>query len=173
MAKNTNSYRRDSLRLQKWDYRWAGSYFITICSKLMIPYFGRIENNEMILSEIGQIAFDYWFNIVDHAKEVELGAFVVMPDHIHGIITLKKNTFEQSKTDDNNNDKLIGQKRFQNQGKNSVSSIIGGYKSSVTKKVRSLGYQFYWHSGFYEKIIRDETTMKIYSEYIKNNIITK
>lgn len=180
MDKFKNYYKIESTRLQNWDYRWAGSYFITICTKQKVPYFGIIENNEMILSEIGVIANQLWFEIVQHADQVELGAFMVMPDHIHGILTIKKNSSQESEQFRDNacvvstttaeNDQSIGQKRFQNQGKNSVSSIIGGYKSAVSRQVRAKGFEFYWHSRFYDVLIQDERAMNNFSAYIKNQL---
>ena len=96
----------------------------------------------MQLSHIGIVADILWYEIKHHANNLELGEFVVMPDRIHGILILKNNG-------DRGRDKAclvstetIGQQRFQNQGKNTVSSIIGGYKSAVTKHVRRLGYEF-------------------------------
>jgi len=86
-----NKYRIASIRLQNWDYRWNGKYFITICTHNMHHLFGKIENGKMILSNVGVLADVFWHEIKNHAKNVELDAFVVMPNHIHGIIILKNN----------------------------------------------------------------------------------
>ncbi len=83
-----NKYRIASARLPNWDYTSNGAYFITICTKDRIPYFGRIENKKMILSNMGIIADLMWHEIKNHAKNIELGEFVVMPDHIRGILIL-------------------------------------------------------------------------------------
>ncbi len=83
-----NKYRIPSARLQTWDYRWAGAYFITICTQNREHYFGKIEKGKMILSNVGVIADILWYEIKNHAKNVELGEFVVMPNHIHGILIL-------------------------------------------------------------------------------------
>ncbi len=66
-------------------------------------------------------------------------------------------------------EQTIGQKRFQNQGKNTISSIIGSYKSAVTKHARRLGYEFAWQSRFYDHIIRDNNSFAKISEYIIDN----
>lgn len=89
--KFNNKYRTSSVRLQNWDYRWDGYYFITICTKDKEEYFGKIENGEMILSSLGVIANVLWYEIKNHAKNIELDAFVVMPNHIHGILILSRN----------------------------------------------------------------------------------
>jgi hypothetical protein len=85
-----NKYRIASSRLQNWDYRWNAAYFVTICTKNRDHYFGEISNGEMNLSGIGIIADIMWYEIKNHSKNVELDAFVVMPNHIHGIIIINK-----------------------------------------------------------------------------------
>jgi REP element-mobilizing transposase RayT len=88
---NPNIHHRKSIRLKGYDYAQAGLYFITICcnrgGELHSP-FGYIENGEMILNEYGQIAFDEWMKTPEIRPNVELGEFIVMPNHIHGIIRL-------------------------------------------------------------------------------------
>lgn len=91
MKKFRNKYRIPSARLQNWDYRWAGGYFITICTQKREHYFGKIENGNMTLSPIGVIADILWHEIKNHAQNVELGEFVVMPNHVHGILVITKN----------------------------------------------------------------------------------
>jgi len=161
MDKFRNKYRIPSARLQSWDYRWPGAYFITICTGNRVHYFGEIEpvstgqpplqpppqqSRQMELSHIGIIADVLWHQIPNHSHNTELGAFVVMPNHIHGILILTGKGDNNIGEDHANNvetgtalslrrkqPKTIGQQRFQNMGKNSVSSIIGSYKSAVTK----------------------------------------
>jgi REP element-mobilizing transposase RayT len=213
-----NHFRNESIRLQNWDYRWDSSYFITICAKK--NYFGEINNNKMHLSPIGVLADIFWCEIKHHAKNVILESFVVMPNHIHGIITLNGGWIDYNNMDDGNvgnvdfvgighalslqnqqhdyhknqsneiiknskksqnnncnripwdtnNRKTIGQKRFQNIGKNSISSIIGSYKSTVTRNAKRLGFEFEWQKLFYENIIRNEESHKTISNYINNNV---
>ncbi len=166
--KYKNKYRIESTRLQNWDYRRAGSYFITICTQYREHFFGEIIGGKMKLSNIGVIADILWYEIKNHAKNIELGAFVVMPNHIHGILILDNNYI--SDDDSVGDDSVpIGRKRFQNIGKNSVSSIIGGYKSAVTKHAHRLGYDFDWQSRFYDHIIRDKKSYNKISNYIINN----
>ena len=84
-----NKYRIASARLHNWDYATAAAYFITICTKEKASYFGEITNHKMTLSNAGIIADMLWFEIKNHTQNVELGAYVVMPNHIHGILILK------------------------------------------------------------------------------------
>ena len=91
MDKYQNKYRIGSARLKKWDYRNDATYFITICTQGRECFFGGITDGKMNLSAIGIIADVLWYEITNHAKNVELGAFVVMPNHIHGILILNGN----------------------------------------------------------------------------------
>lgn len=160
----------------------------------------------MILSHVGVIADILWHEIPNHAKFVELGDFVVMPNHIHVILILDKpddindnvgtnnNTnavidnetetetveetgralFLQQQTPEQTpeqkpNPSTIGQKRFQNIGKNTLSSIIGSYKSAVTKYANRLGYENGWQVLFHDHIIRSDAEYQRISKYIINN----
>ena len=172
-SKFKNRYRIASARLQSWDYGWAGAYFITICTANREKYFGDVINGKMVLLEIGEIANDLWLEILNHAKYVKLGQFIVMPNHVHGIINLMNNTDNFVETRHALSlqlpQKTIGQKRFQNQGANTISSIIGSYKSAVTKKAHKMGLEFKWQSRFYDHIIRDEQSYQNICNYIINN----
>jgi len=96
MDKYQNKYRIGSARLKKWDYRNDATYFITICTQGRECFFGGITDGKMNLSAIGIIADVLWYEITNHAKNVELGAFVVMPNHIHGILILNGNDIPQT-----------------------------------------------------------------------------
>jgi len=196
MDRFQNKYRIPSSRLQNWDYRWAGAYFITICTKGRENYFGNITNGEMQLSGVGILGDVFWYEIKNHAKNLELGAFVVMPNHVHGILILNgENGNDNNNNIGNGNDignvvetghalslrrrrrpqplqqteKNIGQQRFQNIGKNTVSSIIGSYKSAVTKHANRLGFAFEWQERFYDHIIRNDGEYQRITEYIITN----
>lgn len=84
-------YRSDSARLRNWDYGSDGAYFITICTHNREHFFGEINNNKMNVSPAGAIAHVLWDQIKNHTKNVELGEFVVMPNHVHGILILNGN----------------------------------------------------------------------------------
>ena len=222
--KYQNKYRIPSIRMQKWDYTWNAAYFITISTDKQKHYFGKIKNGKMELSPVGIIADVLWHEIPFHSKNVELGAFIVMPNHIHGIIIINNPTHTtdnniqtghadniqtghtnniqtgnadnvqtgnadnvqtgnadnvqtghalslQGDTQSKPNQKPapIGKNRYQNIGKNSLSSIIGGYKSAVTKHANRLEFTFKWQTRFYEHIIRDEKSFENITRYIINN----
>ena len=86
-----NKYRIRSTRLQNWDYSSNGNYFITICTKNRHHYFGKIIDGKMQLSDIGIIAERYWNEIPNHFSCVILDEFIIMPNHIHGILVIEKN----------------------------------------------------------------------------------
>ena len=87
--KYQNKYRIPSARLQNWDYGNNAAYFITICTKERLCFFGEIENT-MQTTHIGKLAEQYWEEIPTHFPFIELGSFVVMPNHIHGILIIIK-----------------------------------------------------------------------------------
>jgi len=210
MKKFRNKYRIPSARASWWDYGNDAAYFITICTKGMECYFGDIVDAKMQLSHVGVLADVLWYEIKNHAKNITLDVFQVMPNHIHGILALNGNKRETDKidpahdvetthalslphdeqtthifTDDEQTTHVFlhdeqtthalslpetpGQKRYQHQGSNTISSIIGSYKSAVTKHAHRLGYEFEWQERFYDIIIRDEESYIRIANYIKNN----
>lgn len=200
-GKFQGKYRNESTRLQNWDYGRDAAYFITICTKDREHFFGELKNGKMQVSPVGAIAHVLWFEIKNHAKHIELGEFVVMPNHLHGILILDGNnnlygsdlvgTTHALSLQSYNNVSTVGkghalslqnaefpppsqnptpgQKRFQNQGKNTISSIVGSYKSAVTKYCNRLELQFAWQSRFHDHIIRNDESFQYISNYIKNN----
>jgi hypothetical protein len=103
-----NKYRIPSTRLQNWDYGQPAAYFVTICTQGRKCYFGEVINKKMNLSKIGIIADILWHEIKKHAPNIELGEFVVMPNHVHGILILHGNNDNgNDNNDDDNNDDVI------------------------------------------------------------------
>ena len=85
-----NKYRIPSSRLQTWDYGTNGAYFITICTQNKEHFFGVVQNGTVQLSEIGKIAEQLWIEIPNQFPFIELGNFVIMPNHVHGILIINK-----------------------------------------------------------------------------------
>ena len=85
-----NKYRVESIRMRNWDYSWPGLYFITICTGGREHYFGEISNRRMHLNQTGDLAQTIWMEIPIHFPFIVLDAFIVMPNHIHGIIIIEK-----------------------------------------------------------------------------------
>lgn len=164
MDKFKNRYRIPSARLQNYDYSSNGYYFITICTKNREYFFGEIADNKMQLSKMGKTAEKFWLEIPKHFPFVKLDEFVVMPNHVHGIIIINK-TISKTVV-------KTGINRFQNQGKNTISSIIGSYKSVCTKIINQSQNKmtFGWQPRFYDHVIRNEKSFYRIREYIKNNL---
>ena len=89
MKYNPKKHHRRSIRLQNYDYSSEGAYFVTMCTKNRECLFGEIVNGEMVLSEYGKIVEQCWFNLPNHYDNIELDAYVIMPDHFHGIIFIR------------------------------------------------------------------------------------
>ncbi len=163
--------RRKSPRWQSWDYANPGAYFITICTEDRKHLFGRIELGEMILNKTGLIAYDCWKELPDHFHDMELGVFQVMPDHFHGIIFIKKQdkVVFNVRPETAPGELTPGQKRIHNQGKNSISAMVGSFKSAVTKLVRPINKKFGWQGRFHDHVIRTPEELERISNYIKKN----
>lgn len=174
MTKYQNKYRIESARAQWWDYGWNGAYFITICTANRKYFFGDIKYREMILSNTGVIADIFWWQIPHHASFIELGEFQVMPNHLHGIIIIDRPDSDETRHALSLNQNALsldtpGKSRFRNPGKNTISSIIGGYKSAVTNNANRLKLPNGWQSRFHDHIIRDKAEFDRISNYIRNN----
>lgn len=184
-----NRYRIPSTRMQNWDYRWNASYFVTICTHNREHYFGKIVDRKMQLSAIGIIADVLWHEIKNHSKNVELDAFVVMPNHVHGILVLNNG---DNGDGDNRDDadgvgvdvETLHATSLSNQPiqpptnefyssispkPGSVSTIIRSYKSAVTKHAHRLGFNFEWQTRFHDHIIRDNESYQRIKTYIIEN----
>jgi len=161
--------------LKNWDYRNSGAYFITINTKNRYHYFGEVKNGKKNLSHIGIIADIMWYEIKNHSKNIDLGEYVIMPDHVHGILILKDRKDDIVKVVACNGS-TADKERNKNQHMSSISpkpdsisTIIRSYKSAVTKHAHRLGFEFQWQSKFHDHIIRDEKAFENITTYIKNN----
>jgi REP element-mobilizing transposase RayT len=182
-----NKYRIASARAPFWDYSRNASYFVTICTKNREPWFGRIENGKMELSELGWTAFNCWTEIPQHFPFVELDAFVIMPDHVHGIIKIHKH--ELVETQDlaslqvaplraaslqvaplrvMENLTMQPKNKFGPQSRN-LASIVRGFKIGVSKKSRQINSDFSWQSRYHDRIIRNGLEHLKIARYIQNN----
>lgn len=154
-------YRRHSLRLPWWDYSEAGWYFITICTKDRQCTLGEVVEGSMVLTPAGQIVEEEWQRTSAVRHHVNLDEFVIMPNHLHGILVFTGDPGKTSQRDVSTKSRLIA---------HSLGAIIGQFKSICTKRIRKSGYsQFSWQSNFYEHIIRDEASLEKIRQYIVDN----
>lgn len=134
-----NKYRTESFRAKWWDYTWNAAYFVTICTLKRRHYFGKVSNGKMILSGAGVLADVFWHEIKNHHKYVELDAFVVMPNHIHGILIINKPEEKrgEEKNDFGKKDQRMeenGKNYSRNQDKDGDSSTVVACKDSTAKR---------------------------------------
>ena len=183
-----NKYRIPSSRLQTWDYGTNGAYFITICTQNREHFFGVVQNGTVQLSEIGKIAEQLWLEIPNQFPFIELGNFVVMPNHVHGILIINKivspsveTRFIASKNIEyieNKETRLIASLPNKNGGfsgdknpmlNDTISKIIRWYKGRCTFECRKINSDFSWQSRFHDHIIRNSKSFDIIQNYIFEN----
>ncbi|OGC82400.1 MAG: hypothetical protein A2V81_02245 [Candidatus Abawacabacteria bacterium RBG_16_42_10] len=160
MCKFKGKYRLSSLRLAKWNYSSNGTYFITICTRDRYHYFGEITNDRITLSEMGKLAQNCWENIPQHFPYIKLDEFIIMPNHIHGILIIKKSEFNPQ----------WASNKFGPQSRN-LSSIIRGFKSSIQKYATIKKIPFAWQRSFHDHIIQNQKELNNIRRYIINNPI--
>lgn len=162
-------HRRRSIRLKDYDYSQAGAYFITICAHNRACIFGDIQEGEIKLNQYGEIVNIEWLKTSNMRTNLVLDAYIIMPNHIHGIISISdfdrhRGTLQRAPT-------------FEHFGKpvsNSIPTIIRLFKSSVTKQINALrrapGLPV-WQRNYYEHVIRNEDDLSEIREYILNNAL--
>lgn len=168
MDKFRGVYRIASARAAFWNYGWNAAYFVTIVTKNRIHWFGDVVDGEMVLSEVGGMAHRCWLEIPDHFPFVTLDAFVVMPDHIHGIVVIQKP--DDGRTNDPNDvhNPRRTQNRFGPQSHN-LASVIRGFKIGVTQNARRIYSEFAWQARYHDRIIRDSFALGRIAAYIRRN----
>jgi putative transposase len=176
-----NRYRVESARLKEYNYARDGKYFITICTKNRIHYFGELMTGKMVLSEIGEIAYKFWMEIPDHFPLVEIDEFIVMPNHLHGIMiinrkivdvetpklgvsTMASSLSSLSKSQSNNTVKQTSKYKSK-----TIGLVINQYKRICTINIRKIDPSFSWQSRYYDHIIRTRTELKLIQKYILSN----
>jgi putative transposase len=158
--------RRKQIRLQGYDYSTPGGYFVTICTRDYRRVFGEIIDGRMRLGNMGEIAVRCWKDLPKHFGDIELDEFIVMPNHIHGIIIIHDNPRRdvQLNIPTGNYHSRISPQR------GSLGVIIRTYKAAVTTNCRQQGCRdFKWQSRFYDHIIRNEQSLNRVREYISTN----
>jgi REP element-mobilizing transposase RayT len=167
-------YRGGTVRLANWDYAASAWYFVTICTHRRRHFFGEIvvqpqesqniddhtePQNIAVLREtrMGQAALDCWDAIPEHFPFVVLDAFIVMPNHIHGLLYFDKPNHE-----------FQAGNKFGPQSQN-LASVMRGYKTGVTNVARYNDIEFDWQEGFHEHVVRNEAEFNRIQNYIINN----
>jgi len=180
---------RRSIRLQGYDYAQVGAYFVTICANNRECLFGNVVDGEMRLSEYGVVVGDTWNDLPNHYANIALDEFVVMPNHVHGIIIISVGAIHesppQSATDVGaisvgaihelplqrpptvRQPMDVAQRR-----RMTLPKIVGRFKMNTAKRInemrRTSGVRR-WQRNYYEHIIRNDESMHRIREYIANN----
>jgi putative transposase len=163
MQHDHDKHRRRSIRLKDYDYSQAGAYFITICTYNKECLFGKAVNEEMVLNKYGKVVQEEWHRSAEIRREVELDTFVVMPNHIHGVVTI---VGAQGLAPLQQDHPILQRKP------RSLSTLIWGFKSAVTRRfndLRGTPYTPVWQRNYYEHVIRNESDLSEIRQYIVKN----
>ncbi len=151
-----------SIRLKHYDYTNQGAYFVTICAWNRECLFGKILNGEVVMNEFGQVVKKEWINTGKLRPNVELDKYVVMPNHFHGVLIINGRGMARH----------APTQEFANPIAQSLSSIIGSFKSAASKQINrsrnTPGYPV-WQRNYYDRVIRNEKEINSIREYIMNN----
>jgi len=140
-------------RLKRWDYSSNGYYFLTICSDEKRKIFGEISGKELVKNDLGRVAEMCWVEIPRHFENIGLDEWVIMPNHIHGIIRVHGGDAYMHPVR-NNRSKML------------ISKAIQNFKAAVSRKS---GMKRIWQRSFFDRIIRDEKGLEKIREYIRTN----
>ena len=172
-------YRNNSYRLRGYDYSQPGFYFLTICTSNRQNLFGEITDNKMNLNNSGLFVEHCWKEISRHFSNIELDEYVIMPNHLHGIIVINPSNkgsvgvqhVEPLRNSCAKQNCVPNQQRdYQKVVPGSLGAVVRGFKSAVTRwfhnysKVKTV-----WQRNFYDHIVRDECELARIRLYIRQN----
>ncbi len=166
---DSRKHHRHSIRLPNYDYSQPGAYFVTVVTYQRILLFGNIVNQEMQLNDFGKIADECWSVIPAHFPNIELGAYVIMPNHVHGIIMIN----DRADANTSACRGTIYRAPTENFGKpvvGSIPTIVRVYKAAVTRRIgREFNVTGIWQRNYYEHIIRNDRDLQNKTDYIESN----
>jgi putative transposase len=176
MSYDPFKHHRRSIRLQGYDYTKAGTYFVTLAAHHRECLFGDIADGEMRLNALGRIVAEEWLRSANIRKEIELDEWIVMPNHLHGIVMITMDTDDVG---------AHGRAPLQCSPENgdmplrrpakSLGSFIAGFKSATTKRIyqiRNMPGEPVWQRNYHDHIIRDENSLNLIRRYIVGNPAT-
>lgn len=147
-----NRYRVPSARLPGWDYSWPGVYAVTICVQGRDRCLGEILGDDVALSPFGAIVAEEWQAIPRMHPQVILDEWIVMPDHLHGILVFE------------------GKERLNARCAESLGKVVGQFKQRATKGIRARRRpEFAWQDRYFDQILRDDENLQRYRAYIREN----
>jgi REP element-mobilizing transposase RayT len=156
-------HHRRSIRLQGYPYTRPGIYFLTICTYRRICLFGQVHNGRLVHNRFGEVAVACWREIPVHFPHVRLDAFVVMPNHVHGLLIIPDRIPEPVPEQE---------ERFGRPVAGSIPTIVRSYKAAVTARINRLrrtpGTPV-WQRNYYEHIVRNRRALEAIRRYIAEN----
>ena len=157
---------RKPLRLSGFDYTQCGAYFVTICTRDRAYLFGDVINGQMILNEMGRLVMAAWDDLACHYPFMTLDAFVVMPNHVHGIVWIEvEATLTVSLP-------VIGEALKPSAPNRSLTEIIRAFKSFSARRINEMRQTPgcpVWQRGYHDHIIRNDSDLTRIREYIAHN----
>ena len=191
MRRSAPDHRRRPVRLHDRDYSRPGPYYVTVVTKDRECLFGRVERGRMELNEIGERVVESWKWLAEQFEYVDLDAFVVMPNHLHGLIRLKPiRTIGYGETESTNADRpsrapsasgldgsSVGKGGQLTKGgglRKPLGQLIGAFKTVSTKRINALRDNpgdVIWQRGFHERVIRAGSELARVCQYIVENPI--
>ena len=191
MNYNPDKHHRRSIRLKGYDYSLSGAYFITLCTYQRQCLFGQIVEGEMRLNPFGQIVADEWIRSVEIRQEIDFDEWVIMPNHMHGIVVIDANknpNFNGGPHGDGNwvgahgDGNWVGahgraplRSGVAHRKPKSLSSFVAGFKCAATKPINVLWNAAgtpVWQRNYYDRIIPNEISLQHIRNYIQNNPVT-
>ena len=165
MNYDPEKHHRRSIRLKGYDYRQAGFYYVTICCYQRQCLFGEIVNGVMQPNLIGQTVVAVWNRLTQHFPFIELDAFVLMPNHVHGIIVIEEREIKLDPQVNSNSSLPQGTQS------GSLGAIIKNFKSVSKRRINRLNKNklTIWQRGYHDKIIRNEEAYENIRRYILEN----
>ncbi len=152
-------HERKPTRLRNYDYSQDNLYYITSCVKDRVCCFGTVADKKMICNDFGRIAESQWNWLFLQYPYLICHAFVVMPNHIHGIIEINRSSVGTGRDLSLQDIKI-----------KSLSEIMGAYKTTVSKLIHNAGLKtFQWQRSFHDHIIRDDGSYQRIFDYIRDN----
>lgn len=177
MSYDSDRHHRRSIRLRGYDYAQAGAYFVTICTKDRACLFGEVVDGEIRPNETGRIVQTTWDRLASHYPGVQIDEFVVMPNHIHGIVVLPGR--------DDDNQHTVGAQFIAppiGTGANpstgainrapTLGAVVRGFKARITNAINDIRQTpgaLVWQRNYYEHIIRDDDDLNRIRQYILDN----
>ena len=182
MKYNPDQHHRQSIRLKGYDYASSGAYFITICAHHRECLFGEIVDGEMRLNKLGEIVRSHWMKLPQHHAHLQLDAFIVMPNHVHGILVLTDDPVGAGSADRVSVEPMRVTSKPALPGsadrvstptnRHGISEMIRQFKTFSARRInriRNVKGLPVWQRNYYEYIIRNDVALQHIQQYIHNN----